>query len=50
MGSFRVYLAEFDGNVLLLGGNKNTQTKDIKLAKILFEEVKNGKIRIENYE
>jgi putative addiction module killer protein len=50
MGSFRIYCADVEGVVILLGGHKDTQSKDIKLAKQLLTEVKNGKIRIEKYE
>ena len=50
MGSFRVYCAEFEGTILLLGGHKDTQTKDIANAKILLEGIKNGKVRTETYE
>ena len=50
MGSFRVYCTELDGVILLLGGHKDQQNKDIKLAKELFLGVKNGKIRIQEYE
>ena len=50
MGSFRIYCAELEGAILLLGGHKDTQSKDIANAKVLFEGIKNGKIRTENYE
>jgi putative addiction module killer protein len=50
MGSFRLYCIEHDGYILLLGGHKDTQSKDIEFAKQLLEGVKNGKVRIEDYE
>ena len=50
MGSFRLYCVEYGGNILLLGGHKDSQTKDIELAKKLFEGVKSGKIRVKKYE
>ena len=50
MGSYRLYCSELNGVILLLGGHKDTQPKDIKEAKALLEGVKNGKIRIEDYE
>lgn len=50
MGSFRVYCAEFEGTILLLGGHKDTQTKDIANAKTLLEGIKNGKVRTQTYE
>tara|TARA_Y100000780_G_scaffold185885_1_gene172308 strand:+ start:432 stop:740 length:309 start_codon:yes stop_codon:yes gene_type:complete len=50
MGSFRVYCAEIDGEILLLGGHKDTQSKDIEKALELLEGIKDGKTRIENYE
>ncbi len=50
MGSFRVYCAEFEGTILLLGGHKDTQTKDIANAKALIEGIKNGKVRTQTYE
>jgi putative addiction module killer protein len=50
MGSFRLYCVEYNGVVLLLGGNKGSQAKDISKAKSLLDGVKNGTIRIEDYE
>ena len=50
MGSFRVYCAEIDGVILLLGGHKDSQSKDIEKSLLLLEEVKNGKTRIKDYE
>jgi len=50
MGSFRVYCAEYEGTILLLGGHKDTQTKDISNARMLLEGIKNGKVRTETYE
>lgn len=50
MGSFRLYCAEFNDVILLIGGNKNTQNKDIQLAQELLKEVKNGKARTRIYE
>ena len=50
MGSFRVYCAEIDELILLLGGHKDSQNKDITLAKELLDGVKNGTTRIEDYE
>ncbi|MEQ1664619.1 MAG: type II toxin-antitoxin system RelE/ParE family toxin [Bdellovibrionales bacterium] len=50
MGSFRLYCAEFDGMILLLGGHKDSQSKDILNAKALLEGIKNEKIRTQEYE
>jgi putative addiction module killer protein len=50
IGSFRVYCAEVDGVVLLLGGDKGSQNKDIENAKELLIGVKNGTTRINSYE
>ncbi len=50
MGSFRLYCAEKDGVLLILGGHKDTQSKDIKLAKKLLEGVNNGSTRTKEYE
>lgn len=50
MGSFRLYCAEVDGMVLLLGGHKDSQSKDIEIAIELLKGVKNGKTRIKSYE
>jgi len=50
MGSFRLYVLEYNEMILLLGGNKDTQSKDIKIAKDLLNGVKNGTIRTQEYE
>lgn len=50
LGSFRLYCAEVDGLILLLGGHKDTQSKDIDSAKRLLEGVKNGTVRTKEYE
>jgi putative component of toxin-antitoxin plasmid stabilization module len=50
MGSFRLYCAEFDGMILLLGGHKDSQSKDIVNAKALLKGIKNEKIRTQEYE
>lgn len=50
MGSFRIYYFEHEGFILLLGGHKDTQNKDIKKAILLLEDIKNGEARIEDYE
>jgi putative addiction module killer protein len=50
MGSFRLYVVEFEGVTLLLGGHKDTQSKDIKIAQDLLTGVKNGTIRTQEYE
>jgi putative addiction module killer protein len=50
MGSFRIYCAEWEGVVLLLGGHKDQQSKDIQTAKDLLEGIKNGKIKLQDYE
>ena len=50
MGSFRVYLTEVEGFILLLGGHKDKQSKDIKLAKKILLGVKDGTTRIQDYE
>ena len=41
----RIYFTEMNNEIIILfyGGNKKTQTKDIKKAKELLEEVKNEK-------
>ena len=41
---YRVYFAKFEDKliVLLVGGDKSTQSKDIAKAKTLLEEIKNG--------
>ncbi|RLA70377.1 MAG: type II toxin-antitoxin system RelE/ParE family toxin [Epsilonproteobacteria bacterium] len=40
--AYRVYFTKFDDRliVLLVGGDKSTQSKDIKKAKMLLEEIK----------
>jgi len=48
MGSFRVYTCEHEGTVLLLGGHKDTQSRDIDFAKQLMKGVL--KVRTEIYE
>jgi len=50
MGSFRLYCTEYEGLILLLGGHKDSQSKDIEKAKSILKEVKDGKIRIKEYE
>ena len=50
MGSFRLYIIEFNGVVLLLGGHKDNQSKDIKISKDLMNGVKNGTLRTQEYE
>lgn len=50
MGSFRLYCVEMNGVVLLLGGHKDSQVKDIEASTILLRGVKSGKVRIKNYE
>lgn len=50
MGAFRLYCTEVEGVVLLLGGTKKTQSKDIKKAIELLKGLKNGKTRIKTYE
>ena len=50
MGSFRAYVAEYDGVILLLGGHKDSQSQDIDLAKQLMKGIKDGKIGTEIYE
>ena len=50
MGSFRLYCAEVEGVILLLGGHKDSQSKDIKAAITLLEGGKNGKTRVKEYE
>lgn len=40
----RIYYALIDGVVLLLGGNKDSQTRDIRKAKAILKEYKNEKI------
>jgi putative component of toxin-antitoxin plasmid stabilization module len=50
MGAFRLYCAEIDGVILLLGGSKKTQNKDISKAKKLMEGVRSGRTRVKVYE
>ena len=50
IGSFRVYCLEKDGVIFLLGGHKDTQAKDIELAKVLLKGVLDGKVGTEIYE
>jgi len=50
LGSFRVYCTEIKGVILILGGHKGSQKKDIKNSLMLLEGIKNGKIRVEEYE
>lgn len=50
MGSFRLYACDLDGTLLLFGGQKGSQTKDIEKAKELLEGVKNGTVRTKVYE
>lgn len=40
----RIYYALIDGVVLLLGGDKDSQTRDIRKAKAILKEYKNEKI------
>ncbi len=44
-GGYRVYFCYEDNEIILLlgGGNKNSQVKDIKLAKQIYHELKNEK-------
>lgn len=50
MGSFRVYCMERNGVILLLGGDKGTQSKDIAHAKEIMKGVLSENIRTEIYE
>ena len=50
MGSFRLYCCDLNGTVVLLGGHKDKQSKDIARAKKSLEGVKNGTIRTKIYE
>ena len=50
MGSFRLYCCDLDGTIILLGGHKDKQSKDIAIAKKLLEGVKNGTVRTKIYE
>lgn len=45
---YRVYFKEKDGKiiVLLIGGDKSTQAKDIKKAKEIWKKLKNGSFKI----
>ena len=49
MGSFRIYLVEHNGIVIILGGHKDSQTRDIERAKVLLEGVTSGKAKLKNY-
>ena len=42
---YRVYFKEMDGKIiiLLIGGDKSTQQKDIEKAKVIWKKLKNGK-------
>lgn len=42
MESFRVYLTEIEGMILLLSGHKDNQSKDSSFAKELLLGAKNG--------
>ena len=50
MGSFRLYCCDLSGTIVLLGGHKDKQSKDIAMAKKLLEGVKNGTVRTKIYE
>jgi len=50
MSSFRVYCTEKDEIILLLGGHKDKQSKDIEAAKKLMQGVLDGKVRTQIYE
>lgn len=50
MGSIRVYCCDLSGTIVLLGGHKGRQSKDIALAKELLEGVKRGAVRTKIYE
>ncbi len=50
MGLFRVYCMEKDGILLLIGGDKSSQSKDITLAKNIMKGVIDGVVRTEIYE
>lgn len=50
MGAFRLYCMELDGVILLLGGDKGSQSRDITKAKELLKGVKDGTVRIKEYE
>ena len=50
IGSFRIYLCQLNHLILLLGGHKDTQRRDIKKAKLILIGVKNGTIRVKTYE
>ncbi|MGX3011465.1 type II toxin-antitoxin system RelE/ParE family toxin [Helicobacter sp. 23-1044] len=43
-GGTRIYYALLDGVVLLLGGDKDSQTRDIRKAKAILQEYKDEKI------
>ena len=42
---YRVYFKEMDGKIiiLLIGGDKSKQQKDIEKAKVIWKKLKNGK-------
>jgi putative component of toxin-antitoxin plasmid stabilization module len=50
MGSFRIYCLEQANIVLLIGGHKDTQSKDIDFAKQILKGVIDGQVRTEIYE
>ena len=50
IGSYRVYCFEYEGVVLLLGGSKGSQKKDIEEAKRLKKGVIDGSIGTQVYE
>lgn len=50
MGSFRIYCLEQNNIVLLFGGHKDTQSKDIEYVKQLLKGVIDGQVRTEIYE
>ncbi|MDY0090920.1 MAG: type II toxin-antitoxin system RelE/ParE family toxin [Flavobacteriaceae bacterium] len=45
---YRVYFKEINGKViiLLIGGDKSTQQKDIEKAKYIWKKIENGNIKI----
>lgn len=50
MGSFRLYCCDLEGTIVLLGGHKDKQSKDIKFAKELLKGVRDGTVRTKIYE
>jgi len=48
MGQMRVYLVELTDFVLLVGGNKGSQKRDIKKAIQILNEVKLGQIKLKD--